>query len=383
MRPEDFSPRAAGALMEIQTYRGERAFAFVPNPLPPDEQFSEELQTQATRALLAIGRLDGLAEALPNRRFLLRPFIQREALASSRIEGTHADLAQLAVFEASQDSEDFTPDIQEVVNYTRALEYGWEQLAHRDITLGLIREMHALLMDGVRGADKGPGEFRTIQNFIGRPGDTAATARFVPPPPGLVEPMMSDVERYIAHARHSLFDLAMIHYQFEVIHPFLDGNGRLGRLLITLAMGRWKLLESPLLYVSSYFERYRDEYIDHLDRVSQEGAWSEWISFFLTAVETQALDGVERGRRLITLREELRANYQGGRGSAVALTIIDGLFDQASMSIAQTAERAGISKQGARRAILRLVDDGLLVEATDRRRNQAFLAPRIIEAIEQ
>jgi Fic family protein len=138
-----------------------------------------------------------------------------------------------------------------------------------------------------------------------------------------------------------------------------------------------------LLYVSSYFERYRDTYIGLLDRVSREGAWIEWISFFLTAVETQAVDGVERGRRLIALREELRANYQGGRGSAVALTIIDGLFEQASMSISQAAERAGLSKEGARRAILRLVDDGLLVEATDRKRNQAFLAPRIIEAVER
>jgi Fic family protein len=238
MRPNDFSSRAAGALMEIQTYRGERAFAFVPNSLPPDEPFTEELQAQATRAVLAIGRLDGLAEALPNRRFLLHPFARREALASSRIEGTRADLAQLALFEASRDAEDFTPDIQEVVNYTKALEYGWEQLRHRDITLGLIREMHALLMNGVRGADKRPGEFRTIQKFIGRPGDTAATARFVPPPPGLVESLMGDLERYITNARHSLFDLAMIHYQFEVIHPFLDGNGRLGRLLITLALGK-------------------------------------------------------------------------------------------------------------------------------------------------
>jgi Fic family protein len=382
VKPEEFSAHAPGSLLDIAVPRGERAWAFVPDPLPPAIKHTDELIDQLARAMLALGKLGGLGANLPNPHLLIRPFVRREALASSRIEGTRADLGQLVLFEASQDREDLTPDVQEVANYVQALEYGWSQLEYRPVSLGLIREMHAILMRGVRGERIRPGEFRTDQNYIGTPADTAATARFVPPPPSLVESQMRDLERYLSEPGGAdLIRLALVHYQFEVIHPFLDGNGRLGRLLITLLLGSWGILDQPLLYISTYLEQHRDEYIARLAAVSKHDAWDAWISFFLTAVETQAEDGARRGRQLLSLREEYRREYQQGRGSGALLTVIDALFERPSVTINDAAGRTGLTFAGAQNVVQRLVQDGLLVEVTGRKRNRVFVAPTIIDAI--
>jgi Fic family protein len=287
------------------------------------------------------------------------------------------------LFEASQEDEDLTPDVREVSNYIRALEYGWTQISYRPISMGLIREMHSILMDGVRGHHLKPGEFRDDQNYIGTLGDTAATARFVPPPPSFVESLMHDLESYIADsARLSLIRLALIHYQFEVIHPFFDGNGRLGRLLVTLLLGAWNLLDQPMLYISTYLEAHRDEYQQRLSAVSKQDDWHAWISFFLTAIETQAEDGAHRGHTLLKLREDYRNEYQRGKSSGAVLVTIDALFERPSITINEAASLLNLTYSGAKKVVNRLVDDQLLVEATGRTRNRVFIAPDILRAIE-
>ena len=383
MKPDEFSPGFPGALFEFQTPKSERAWAFIPDPLPPDISFSEELYDHSELAMLSLGRIGGLGANLPNPNLLIRPFIRREALASSRIEGTRADLGQLVLFEASQADEDLTPDVREVSNYIRALEYGWSQISYRPISMGLIREMHAILMEGVRGFHLKPGEFRDDQNYIGTPGHTAATARFVPPPPSLVESLMQDLEQYTADStRLSLFRLALIHYQFEAIHPFFDGNGRLGRLLVTLLLGAWNILEQPLLYISTYIEAHRDEYQQRLTAVSKQGDWHSWMIFFLTAIETQADDGAKRGQLLLKLREEYRSEYQRGKSSNAVLITIDALFERPSITISEAAALLNISYAGAAKVIKKLVDDQFLEEATGRKRNRVFIAKEILRAIE-
>ena len=325
-----FQNSTAGQMLRVP---GQEYGAYHPAPLPPALTWTTELIVSLSQADSALGELKGLAHSLANPRLLIAPFIRREAVLSSRIEGTQASLSDLYAYEATQLALFEHPeDVREVHNYVAALEYGLERLQTFPVSLRLIRELHARLMSGVRGEQQTPGEFRRRQNWIGPPGCPVNEATFVPPPPEAMLEALSAWEGYL-HAPPvlpPLIRLGLIHYQFEIIHPFLDGNGRVGRLLISLLLCAWNLLPQPLLYLSAYFQRRRSEYYDRLLDVGQRGAWEAWLRFFLEGVRVQAQDAVLRSRRLLELREHYREQFQHQRAAARLLQVTDYLFTPCS-----------------------------------------------------
>jgi Fic family protein len=279
--------------------------AFVPNLLPPRLDWDDDLVSILSKADIALGTLSGLSETLPNPHLLIYPFIRREAVLSSRIEGTQSSLSDLLLFEATRVEK--RGDVKEVQNYVRAMEYGLNRLNELPLSLRFIRELHSVLMEGVRGSHATPGEFRQSQNWIGSPGATLDEATFVPPPVPEMQECLNQLEKFL-HAETRLpplVEAALVHYQFETIHPFLDGNGRIGRLLVTLLLCQRNVLGKPLLCLSAFFEQHRQEYYELLLKVSSAGAWRKWIEFFLQAVVEQSADAVTRSRRL----QELLRSY--------------------------------------------------------------------------
>lgn len=381
MRREEFTEAAAGRL--IRTPQG--YWAFVPNPLPPALTPSWELAGQLSEADRALSELAGAARTLPNPRLLIDPFIRREAVLSSRIEGTQASLSDLFAFEASGQIAPQSPDVREVANYVRALEHGLSRLEELPISLRLIREMHERLMEGVRGEQMTPGEFRRSQNWIGPPGCTLTHAVFVPPPEAEMKEALYELERHLHQPSPlpPLIRLALIHYQFEAIHPFLDGNGRIGRLLLTVLLCAEGLLPQPLLYLSAFFERHRPEYYRLLLDVSRHGAWSEWILFFLRGVAEQSRDAVKRSTRLLDLWREYRERLQSARSPALLLRLTDELFSYPMLTIARLAERLGVTPRTAQLNVDKLMAAGILIETTGRQRNRVFVAPQIIHLLER
>ncbi len=380
MRQEQFDSKAAGELVRISSEADREQWAFLPHPLPPHWEPTVDVVNLLVDAERALAALNMLGLLLPNPHLLIRPFLQREAVASSRIEGTVTDLRQLMLFEADASTAVDQGDAREVSNYVRAIEYGLSQPPDRSLSPALIKEIHALLMDDVRGSDRNPGQFRRVQVYIS---DRAGLgARFVPPPPTDVPVLIDDLTRFIAAPSDlpELVRIALVHYQFETIHPFEDGNGRIGRLLMTMLLSRWNLLEKPLLYLSGYFEQHRNDYIDGLLDVSQHGSWERWIDLCLRAVEHQARDGMVRGRRLLDLREQYRAHFQGGKRAGV-LPLIDDLFVRPTTTIRQIEERLEIPRFSAQRYVTSLVDEGFLVEVTGRQRNRVFAAQEVIEIL--
>lgn len=360
-------------------------WAFVPNPLTPALDLVGQLVGRLAEAERALGRLGGVGTSLPNPCLLINSFVRREAVLSSRIEGTEASLSDLLFFEAAPSLPPRPPDVREVANYVRALELGLSPGRRLPMSLRLMRDMHRLLMTGVRGSHLTPGEFRRSQNWIGAPGCKLEDASIVPPPVPEMNEALDAFEKYL-HApsdEPELVRLALIHYQFEAIHPFLDGNGRIGRLLISLLLCEWGLLPSPLLYLSAFFERRREEYYSRLLGVSQKGEWEAWIDFFLTGVAEQSLDAVSRARRLQALRDRYHARLQRARSSARLLKLVDGLFDHPAMSIRGAARLLGVTQRAASLNIFKLVDAGILAEATGRARNRIFVARSIISTIEE
>lgn len=380
MKSTDFTQSKAGQL--ITTVQG--YLAFLPDNLPPVLDVTWDLASQLSEADRAVSELAGVARTLPNPHLLINPFIRREAVLSSRIEGTQASLSDLFFFEASGLTNPRTPDVGEVANYVKALEHGLARLKELPISLRMIREIHAHLMEGVRGEDKEPGEFRRVQNWIGPTGCSLKDATFVPPPPAEMHAALDALEKYM-HASSPLpplVRLALIHYQFEAIHPFLDGNGRIGRLLITLSLCASGLLPQPLLYLSAYFERHRDAYYDGLLAVSQSGRWLNWISFFLRGVAEQARDAIRRSDRLLELRETYRMKLQTARASALPLQLIDDLFGYPATTIPRIARRLKITQPAASRIVQKLIDKQVLEEITGQQRNRVFIASEILRAIE-
>lgn len=357
----------------------EDVWGFIPYPLPPDLALDMPLINKLSAASLALGTLKGLGQILPNPHLFVRPFLRREAVASSRIEGTVADLKQLLLFEESEDTAPRGSDVGEVNNYVQALEYGLAQPKERSISAALIKEMHSLLMTDVRGGDRNPGRFRNKQVYIGQHGTGLDRTRFVPPPPPEIAGLMDDLERFIAQPSPlpELVRLALIHYQFETIHPFEDGNGRLGRLLIPLLLCSWSILDQPLIYVSDYFEQHRTDYLDSLLSVSQCCDWNGWIDFFLDALKTQADDAVKTVKRLLVLREEYRSRYQE-HGSTRLLRILDDLFDRPTLTVKGVAARLGIGYSSAQNLVTTLEMDGTLVEVTGRKRNRVYVANDVL-----
>lgn len=360
-------------------------WAFMPNPLPPALSWTPDLVGALSEADRALGELAGLGKSLINPHLLIRPFVRREAVLSSRIEGTQASLADVYAFEAAHTPAAGGPsDVQEVVNYVAALELGLQRLDTLPMSLRLIRELHGRLMQGVRGDFQTPGEFRRSQNWIGPPGVLLRDATYVPPPAAEMMEVLGALERYL-HAPDALpplLRLGLIHYQFEAIHPFLDGNGRVGRLLITLLLCAWDLLPQPLLYLSAYFEQNRQTYYELLLAVSQRGAWEAWLEFFLRGVASQARDAVRRVGQLQALRETYREQLQAARAAARLLQVVDWLFVQPILTTRQVEAALEIDFATAQRYIDQLVAAGLLREITGRARNRIYRADEVLAVLE-
>jgi len=379
VRPEDFSSRSPGELVRAP----EGYWCYVPGPLPPSLAPAWSLTTQLSQADRAVAELAGVGRMLPNPHLLIDPFVRREAVLSSRIEGTTATARQLALFEVTAVQQ--THDELEVQNYVRALELGLELLQELPISLRLIRRVHRRLLAGVRGADTQPGEFRTQQNMIASwRGQSPVDASFVPPPVPRMEAALHDLERYI-HAPSELpllIRLALIHYQFEAIHPFMDGNGRMGRLLITLLLCAEQYLPQPLLYLSAYFERHRDAYMNHLLRVSQAGTWEEWITFFLTGVAEQARDAVHRSWRLLQLQRDYREKLQSPRGSVLPLKLVEYLFTTPALTAPLATQLLAVTPRAAQLTIDRLVAAGILRLSPGLSHPRVYVCDEIIEVIQ-
>ncbi len=311
--------------------------------------------------------------------------MRREAVLSSRIEGTQASLSDLLFFEAAGSSEPEIADVREVANYVRSLEYGLDRLNDFPLSLRFIREIHERLMQGVRGEAQTPGEFRRSQNWIGEPGCTLMDAKFVPPPVDEMNDALRAFEQYL-HAESPtppLIRMAMIHYHFEAIHPFLDGNGRVGRLLIAILMREYGLLSQPMLYLSAFFERHRDKYYDFLLRVSRQGDWRSWIKFFLVAVEAQSRDAITRSDAVLSLWGEYRERLQEARASALLLSLVDELFSFPATTTKTASQTLGVTQRSAQLNINKLVEAGVLEEVTGRKRNRIYAAREIISMVER
>lgn len=378
MNPADFKAPDAGRV--VRTAEGN--VAFVPAPLPPELAFDLDLVRALSRADAALSELSGLGALLPNPHLLIAPYVRREAVLSSRIEGTQASLADLLADEAGQTPQVAPDDVREVRNYVVALEHGIARLNSLPLSLRLVRELHEKLMHGVRGDKATPGEFRRRQNWIGPHGSTEATASYVPPPVTDMTVALSDWEKFL-HQRDALPELvqcALMHEQFEAIHLFLDGNGRVGRLLITLFLIERGRLSQPLLYLSEYIERHKQDYYDALQRVRTHGAWSEWLKYFLEGVRWSAARAARQARELVTLRETLRRKVAE---APKALALIDELFANPYISAARVKDLLGVTDPTARSALAALEQAGVVRETTGRAWGKSYLAQGVLKAIEQ
>ena len=356
--------------------------AFVPNPLPPKLEWDDSLVSELSKADIALGTLSGLGETLPNPHLLIYPFIRKEAVLSSRIEGTQSSLSDLLLFEATQVEK--RGDVREVQNYVHAMEYGLKRLNELPLSLRFIRELHGVLMEGVRGEHATPGEFRRSQNWIGSPGATLEDATYVPHPVPEMMECLNQLEEFL-HAETRLpplVEAALVHYQFEAIHPFLDGNGRIGRLLAALLLCQRNVLSKPLLYLSAFFERHRQEYYELLLNVSSNGEWRAWEEFFLRAVAEQSGDAVSRSRRL---QELLRGYMQVAREKHLpptAVQLVDLVLMKPVLSARTAQDFLKVTYPGAQKAIKALVEAGILTEITGRKRDKAYAANDVLKALD-
>lgn len=350
--------------------------AFIPAPLPPRLDLDRNLQRLLSAADVALGRLDGSIQTLPNPDHFVFMYVRKEAVLSSQIEGTQSSLQDLLAAEAQLFSPGTPQDVSEVVNYVAAMNHGLQRLSELPVSIRLIREIHKTLLRGVRGSRLTPGELRRTQNWIGPNGCTLSEAVFVPPPPDVVPHALGELENYL----HKDGDLPLLirvglaHAQFETIHPFLDGNGRIGRLLITFLLCEKKVLAKPVLYLSFYFKRYRAEYYRLLQAVRDDGAWEEWLSFFLRGVAEVSTQAAETARRVLALREQHRrrisefVGYAAGNGQLV----LENLYSRPIVSVNQVRDMIGNSYPAANNLVERLEAAGILTEITGQTRNRRF-----------
>jgi Fic family protein len=352
--------------------------AFIPSPLPPDPPLrtDDEIMALLGDAALALGRLDGLAVNLPNPDLFVSMYVRKEAVLSSQIEGTQATLEDVLAFEVEAAKEGIPADAAEVVNYVRAMSYGNRRLQTLPLSLRLIREIHRELMHGVRGSERLPGEFRTSQNWIGAPGSTLTDAAFVPPPPHEMTRALGDLEKFL-HTPSPLpllIRCALTHAQFETIHPFLDGNGRVGRLLITFMLCHGGALARPLLYLSYYFKANRNEYYDRLNRVRFEGDWEGWVRFFLRGVADVAKQAAETAMKILDLRARCDDKLRRAkiRGTATALRLLDQLFEHPVTTAATVMQWLDVSKPTANDLLATFEKARLLRETTGQARGRVF-----------
>ncbi len=380
MDPAQFRNSSSGRM--IRSPNG--YWAFVPHPLPPGIEYDPETVGLLSDADRGLGNLAGIGQLLPNPHLLIAPYIRREAVLSSRIEGTQASLSDLLYFEAAEEEPPRAPDVQEVRKYVRAMEYELKRLEKLPLSLRLVGEIHARLMQGVRGEHASPGGFRQTQNWIGPPGCSLTEATFVPPPVPEMTEALGEWEKFLHEVKGipPLIQCALMHYQFEVIHPFLDGNGRVGRLLITFFLCERGHLPQPLLYLSVFFERYRDEYYARLLDVSRSGDWIGWIRFFLRGLATQASDAVANSQRILALQERYREEFQKRKASATAMAIMDELFLNPYVTATRLAGRLGVSFPTVQGVLDRFVRGGILREVTGRQRNRIYCAEELLHTIE-
>ncbi|HEY65936.1 MAG TPA: Fic family protein [Caldilineae bacterium] len=372
----------------ITVVSGETVRAFIPYPLPPKPplEFTNRRQRLLERATLALGRLDSITLLLPDPDIFLYAYVRREALLSSQIEGTQSSLSDLLLFELEEAPGVPVEDVVEVSNYVAALEHGIQRLREGfPLCNRLIREMHAILLSRGRGSEKSPGEFRRTQNWIGgtRPGN----AQFVPPPPEAVEECMADLERFLngKNAPYpTLVNAALAHAQFETIHPFLDGNGRIGRLLIAFVLHHGGVLQRPLLYLSLYFKQHRAEYYRLLDLVRLEGDWEAWLDFFLEGVEQTAQNAVETAQRLVALfKEDAQKVQNTGRVANTALRIFNTLCERPILTLNEVSRRTGLTFPTATKGMRVLVELGIAREITGRKRNRIFVYDRYLSILSE
>ena len=382
MRVEDFTESSPGRLVPAATLDGRYWPAFAPQPLPPAVAWTESMAAILSRADRALSRLDGRASDLPSPYLLIGPMTAREAVASSRIEGSTSTIAEVYQFQLAGMAPN-RDDAEEVYNHIKAMEHGLDRLSTLPISLRLLCEIHRELMAGVRGNDRRPGEFRTRQVIIGSNLPGIENARYVPPPPAEMTPALYALEEFLHSGSNMplLVQLALIHYQFEAIHPFEDGNGRTGRVLITLLLCERGYLTHPWLYLSDYLATYRREYMDLLLGVSVRGEWETWIQFFLSAVAAVATDALARMEKLLQVREYYRERVQAQRTAGAAFDLIDRLFELPYMTVSRVAHLVGVSNTSAQRHIARLVDAAVLEPVPRRSRPQLYVAPGILNAI--
>jgi Fic family protein len=369
----DTPPRAGRYMRQPTGYR-----AFIPAPLPPDPpvQVSGEIQRLLSEADRALGRLDGSIQTLPNPDLFVFMYVRKEAVLSSQIEGTQSSLNDLLAAEARILSSEQPRDVDEVVNYVRAMNHGLDRLHALPLSVRLIREIHAELLSGVRGSQLTPGELRRSQNWIGPGGSTLMDAAFVPPPPEEVPAALGDLERFL-HAPTdfpALLQIGLAHVQFETIHPFLDGNGRVGRLLITFFLCERGILQKPVLYLSHYFKKHRTAYYDHLQAVRDTGDWERWLIFFLRGVIEVSAQATETARRILALREEHRAAVTThlARAAANGHRVLEHLYERPIVSVADIQSLLGTTYPAASNVVNRLATLGIVREITGYRRNRLF-----------
>lgn len=372
------SDRLGAVRMTIEGYR-----AFFPAPVPRELDYDATTVKKLTEATAAVHRLAGASRLLPSPEILMGPYVRLEAVLSSKIEGTRTSVGQLLRFEADTHAAGpLEGDLLEVVNYTHALDHALAGLDRLPLSLRMLRETHAILMSGVRGGAMTPGEFRRSQNWIGPPGSTLRTARFVPPPVEAMHDALADLERFLHEDElPSLIALALAHYQFAAIHPFLDGNGRIGRLLVPLALCQRGVLARPMLYLSAYFERHRSRYYQLLFETSETGDPIPWINFLLDGVAHQALDAEERTVRLVDLQRDIREDLLATRVTNTTLRLAESLLDRPYVTAKRVTREFSVTAPTAQKAIDSLVDQGILTEVTGQKRNRVYLSPRIMDAV--
>jgi len=375
-----FTENKTGRLVKINNMLGEE-YSFLPDDLPTEWSWSNNIWKLLAEATAALGSLNGAGKYLPNPRLLLSPLQRREALISSRLEGTYTDpeqqlLFDFDIFKKDQD-EQTIENLKEVSNYRKALNYYFESKDKLPISKRLIRSLHKILLDSVRGGTREPGSFRKVQVMIGRP------ARFIPPPPHLYNQLLNNLEEFIHTKKdiHPLIEAFLVHYQFEAIHPFRDGNGRVGRIMLAIMIAEGCNLSHSWLYMSPYFDANRDEYIDRLFRVSADGQWEEWIEFCLRGVVQQAKDAEERFVRLMGLSKEFKERINRVGGSHRLYNIVDDLFIAPVIQTASHARQHDIAYNTAKQDIHRLIQVGILSKSESMTRPVTYVSDEILRII--
>jgi len=363
--------------------------AFIPAPLPPRPPvaLSGTLQTLLSKADRELGRLDGSIQTLPNPDLFVLMYVRKEAVLSSQIEGTQSSLQDLLAAEAKVFAREGPRDVAEVVNYVKAMNHGLGRLAKLPVSVRLIREIHEKLITGARGSTLAPGELRRSQNWIGPAGCTLAEAAFVPPPPEDVPEALAALERFLHQDDDIplLVKIGLAHVQFETIHPFLDGNGRIGRLLITFLLCERGVLQKPVLYLSYYFKRHRQAYYDHLQAVRDAGDWEGWLAFFLRGIAEVSAQATETARRILELRESHRALIAEhlGRAAGNGHRVLERLYERPIISVKEVRTITGTSNPAANQLVQKLTKHGVLNEITGQRRNRRFRYEAYVRLFEE